>query len=996
MYENNAEAFRARRRRGCRTGRRRGLAPVRSAAALSGMGALTDALNSLRNPPRSRAADRHGPVSTAPGEHQGIIDRAALSADLAALAASGLSQDALRAAVLARLKDALDTGRREIRRRFQAGGSGALTARANCFLVDRLIQVIHTHVIHTHVATAVHPQANLAEDGRTALIALGGYGRGELAPESDVDLLFLHPHRMTPHHERVIEAMLYLLWDLGFKVGQAIRSPDLCIRLAKSDMTIRTSLLEMRFVCGDRPLFQSLKRSFTREVRTRSAAKFIEAKLGECDERHRRMGDSRYVLEPNIKDGKGGLRDLHALLWITRHIHQVEDTGDLVAHQVEDIDGLVERGVFTRPEVRRFKKAQDFLWTLRCHLHYIAGRPEERLTFDLQQEIAPLMGYSARAGSAAVERLMKHYFLVAKDVGDLTRIFRAALEEGYGRRPGLRLSRLNRRRVERFRIEGKRLTVPETGTFAETPIEMLRIFKVAQAHDLDIHPDALRGIARNLKRIDKTLRADPEANRIFLDILTAGKNPESTLRRMNEAGVLGRFVPDFGRVVAQMQYNMYHHFTVDEHTLFAIGILHRIEQGLLKDEAPIATHVIHEVLSRRELYLAVLLHDIAKGRGGDHSERGARVARAVCPRLGLDEEETETVAWLVRHHLAMSDTAFRRDLDDPITIQKFADLVQSVERLRLLLVLTVADIRAVGPGTWNAWKAALLRDLFWRAEEVLSGQPAAAGRDGRVGEAKDAVGKALSGGAALSGWSAKALKTHLSRGPAAYWLSFDRDTLARHASMIRKAEIEDSPLAVETRADHYREVIEVTVYTADKPGVFSLIAGAIAAAGGSIDAAKIFTLANATVLDSFYVRDVNGGPFDNARKRARLSAAIEKALAGQMDPLAELARQRSPIQSRYQVFNVAPRVLFDNQASDDTTVIEINGRDRPGLLYRVTQALTALKLNIRTAKISTYGERAVDAFYVTDSRGRKLTGEARQEKIRETLLQAIAGQVETR
>ena len=921
------------------------------------------------------AADGHGAVSTPPGACHGIIDRAALSADLAALAASGLSRDALRAAVLARLKDALDTGRREIRRRFQAGGSGALAARANCFLVDRLIQVIHAHV-----ATAVHPPATLAEDGRTALIALGGYGRGELAPESDVDLLFLHPHGMTPRHERVIEAMLYALWDLGFKVGQAIRSPALCIRLAKSDMTIRTSLLEMRFVWGDRPLFQSLKRSFAREVRTRSAAKFIEAKLGECDERHRRMGDSRYVLEPNIKDGKGGLRDLHTLLWIAKHVHRVEDIGD-----------LVERGVFTRPEVRRFEKARDFLWTLRCHLHYIAGRPEERLTFDLQQEIAPLMGYTARAGSAAVERLMKHYFLVAKDVGDLTRIFRAALEEDHGRRSGLRLSRLNRRRrVDRFHVEGNRLTVPGTETFEATPIEMLRVFKVAQAHDLDIHPDASRGIARNLKRIDKTLRADPEANRIFLDILTAAKNPESTLRRMNEAGVLGRFVPDFGRVVAQMQYNMYHHFTVDEHTLFAIGILHRIEQGHLKDEAPIATDAIHQVPSRRELYLAVLLHDIAKGRGGDHSELGAGVARALCPRLGLDEEETETVAWLVRHHLAMSDTAFRRDLDDPITIRKFAGLVQSVERLRLLLVLTVADIRAVGPGTWNAWKAALLRDLFWRAEEVLSGQPAVAGRDGRVGEAKAAVGEAL------SAWPAEALKTHLSRGPAAYWLSFDRDTLARHASMIAKAGTGDSPLAVETRADHYREVIEVTVYTADKPGVFSLIAGAIAAAGGSIDGAKIFTLANATVLDSFYVRDLNGGPFENSRKQARLAAAIEKTLTGRLDPLAELARQRSPIQSRYRVFNVAPRVLFDNQASDDTTVIEINGRDRPGLLYRVTQALTALKLNIRTAKISTYGERAVDTFYVTDGRGRKLTGEARREKIRETLSRAIEGKAEKR
>jgi len=916
-------------------------------------------------------------IAGAVGDRRAIIWRRALQIEIDKAAAAGAPAAEVRAQVLGLLRTALENGRAEVRRRFEAGTPGSApgrsVVRANCYLVDQLVRVIHDHV-----TGHLYPLGSPSTGEFLSLVAIGGYGRGELAPQSDIDLLFLLPYKLTPRSEQVIEAILYFLWDLGFKVGHATRSIDDCLRQSKTDLTICTSLLEARWLWGDQDLYRSFRERFQSEiVRARGATRFIEAKLAERAARHERLGGSRYSLEPNIKDGKGGLRDLHTLYWIAKFLYRVDDASELVA-----------RGVFSKAEARRFDKAQNYLWTLRCQLHYLSGRAEERLTFDVQTELARRMGYTDHTGSRAVERFMKHYFLIAKDVGHLTRVFCATLEAEHNRRSRFRLPLLTRRRtVEGFRLEGDRLTVKDAEVFAEAPVQLLRIFHAAQKHGLDIHPDALRWITRKLKHVDKDLRADPEANRIFMEMLVSRKDPEVTLRRFNEAGVFGRFVPDFGRVVAQMQYNMYHHYTVDEHTIFAIGILHRIEVGALKDEVPIASEVVHKVLSRRALYLAVLLHDVAKGRGGDHSELGAKVARKLGPRLGLSAEETESTAWLVRHHLAMSNTAFKRDLSDPKTIEDFAALVQSPERLRMLLVLTVADIRAVGPNVWTAYKAALLRDLYWRTEEVLSGGVAEENRKARIARAKEELAEALAG--ALGGWTKKEIKAHLARGYGPYWLSGDRDTHLRHAELVREAERTGSPLTVDTRIDRYREVTEVTVYTADHPGLFSRVAGAMAVAGASIDAARIFTLANGMALDTFYVRNAVGGPFDRPEHLVRLKRAVEQTLAGSLKPWQELARRKSPIPSRLRVFEVTPRVLIDNKASARASVIEVNGRDRPGLLYDLTRALSKLQLMIHGARIATYGARAVDVFYVQDALGDKIESPARLARIRARLLEAL-------
>ena len=908
-----------------------------------------------------------------PKNRRAIVSRRALMARLDALDDADLTPEARRPQVLEILRQALADGREEVRRRFTARADGLAAAAALSYLMDQLVRVLHDDT-----AEKVYPAPNPTMSERLTVVATGGYGRAQLAPQSDVDLLFLLPYKQTPHGEQVIEHMLYMLWDLGLKVGHATRSVADCVRYARADLTVRTALLEARYVWGEPQLFNELQRAYAADVMTGSAREFVEQKLAERDARHVRMGDSRYVLEPNIKEGKGSLRDLHTLFWIAKYVYRVSDVHELIA-----------RNVLTVPEATKFAKAEAFLWIIRFHLHYLTGRPEERLTFDVQAELARRMNYTDHAGSRGVERFMKHYFLVAKDVGDLTRIFCAALEAEQQRKPRLSLKRFWsgwRRDLAGFKLDAGRLAIADTDGFLADPVNLIRLFWVAQQQSVDIHPSALRLITQSLRRIDAAVRDDPEANRLFLEMLTSRNDPEVALRRLNEAGVFGRFVPDFGRVVAQMQYDMYHVYTVDEHTLYAIGILNRIEQGALNDELPLATSLMPHLQSRRALYVAVLLHDIAKGRGGDHSEIGERIANKLGPRLGLTAEETETVAWLVLHHLDMSNVAFKRDLQDPQTIDDFVALVQSPERLKLLLVLTVADIRGVGPKTWNNWKAALLRELYYAADDRMIGplsREAPSGVERRVEAAVAALR------AELKDWSDGDFETHRVRGTPSYWLSVDPPTAARHARLVRRARLDGAPLSVETRVDPPRGVTELTIYTEDHPGLFAGIAGAMAVSGANIVDAKIFTLADGMVLDSFWLQDAEGGAFDRPEKLARLAVSIEQSLSGRLRSLDEL-KHRITGPTRARVFTVEPRVLIDNQASATHTVIEVNGRDRPGLLYDVTSALTALQLQISTAKISTFGERVVDVFYVKNIFGLKVDAQSQLAEIRDALTAALA------
>ncbi|HEX8535156.1 MAG TPA: [protein-PII] uridylyltransferase, partial [Allosphingosinicella sp.] len=732
-------------------------------------------------------------------------------------------------------------------------------------------------------------------------------------------------------------------------------------------------MLESRYVWGDERLCDEAHSRFWAEVVAGNAQNFVTEKLEERNARHRRMGDSRYVVEPNLKEGKGGLRDLHTLFWIGKYVYQVRSVPE-----------LVDKGLLSPDELRQFQKAERFLWAVRCHLHLIAGRAEERLTFDYQREIAGRMHYATRPGKLPVERFMQHYFLHAKTVGDLTGVFLSHLDEKFaraGRRFGLPAIRRRPGKLEGFVLDRGRLALPSDTFFAEDPVRLIQIFALAAENGLEIHPLAMRAASRDSKLIDNQVRTDPRANALFLAILTSQRDPETVLRWMNEAGVFGRFVPDFGRVIAQMQFDMYHHYTVDEHSIRAIGLVSRIERGELKEDHPLSTAIVKRISSRRVLYVAVLLHDIAKGRGGDHSVIGADVARELCPRFGLDEAETEAVAWLVRWHLLMSATAFKRDLADPQTIAAFVAQVKSIERLRLLLVLTVVDIRAVGPGVWNSWKRQLLRTLFDAAEEMLLLGHKQKGRRERVDSIQAELAERL-------GWEQSRFARLAWRMPDAYWLSEPIDVLERNAIFTEAADrspTRTKPLSLSVQEE--RGATLLTVYAKDQPGLFYRLAAAISLAGGNIIDARIHTSIDGMALDNFLVQDMNGTPFGDPHQLERLEQAVLGALDGQEPLTARLEGKALPL-ARAGAFHIRPAVFIDNQASNRYTVIEVNARDRAALLSALGEALFQARLTIHSAHIATYGERAVDVFYVTDRDGTKIENPTRLKSIQSRLLKA--------
>src|SRR5450631_3858125 len=602
-----------------------------------------------------------------------LIDIRAVAADLESLAEthSGGGRE-LRSALAQRLKSALNEGRAKAEQLLLKDRHGRRCAERLCRLEDEIIRLLFEFA-RKHLYQSQNP----SEAEHMAVIATGGYGRGLQAPGSDIDLLFLLPYKQTAWGESIAEAILYCLWDTGLKVGHATRSVDECIRQAKADMTIRTAILEARFLLGDRNLYDELIKRFDNEVVRNTAAQFVAAKLAEREDRVRRSGQSRYLVEPNVKDGKGGLRDLHTLFWIAKYVYRVREP-----------DEMIKRGVFDKQEYLLFRRCEDFLWSVRCHMHFVTGRAEERLSFDIQREIAVRLGYTEHPGQQDVERFMKHYFLITKDVGDLTAILCAELEDSHAKSvPVLSRVMAKFRPVKRKKLAGSddfivdknRITVVGANVFKRDPVNLIRVFHLAQKHNLAFHPDTMRAITRSLTLIDAKLRDDEEANRLFLEILTSKNDPETVLRRMNEAGVLGRFVRAFGKVVAMMQFNMYHHYTVDEHLLRCIGVLAEIEHGA-NPETPLASELIGKLLpgNRTVLYVALFLHDIAKGRIEDHSIAGARVARRLCPCFVIDTTTTETVAWLIENHLVMSSVAQSRDLSDRKTITNFAGVAQSI------------------------------------------------------------------------------------------------------------------------------------------------------------------------------------------------------------------------------------------------------------------------------------------------------------------------------
>ena len=897
-----------------------------------------------------------------------IYDSATIDAQIAAAAARDSNSATLRAETVTILREAQEKGRALIAASFEANpfDANAMTA-SYTYLTDGMVKSVML------VATQnLHPAPVDADP--LSVIGVGGYGRGEMAPFSDVDLLFLVPNKITPWASSTIEAMLYILWDLKLKVGHSSRTIRDCVQLATEDYTIQTALLEHRYICGDVDLSQQLDETLKRDLFSGSGRDFIEAKLAERDARHRKQGQ-RYVVEPNVKEGKGGLRDLQSLFWIAKYIHGVEHSAELVS-----------KGVFRADEYETFRAAENFLWAVRGHLHLLTNRATEQLTFDMQVSVAEAMQYKDQSGRRAVEVFMQAYFRHATAVGDVTRILLTKLEAMHVKSEPL-LERLFRRRPRikaGYVVEHNRISLEDDTAFLSDPLNILRLFEEALRTGMLIHPDAMRTVKANLHLIDDKVRDTPEARRIFLDLLLKHGNPERALRRMNELGVLAAFIPEFEPIVAMMQFNMYHSYTVDEHTIQTITHLAEIEKYEHEEELPVATSILKRGVNRKVLFVALLLHDIGKGRSEDHSILGAQIARKVATRLGLKKNDVDTVEWLVRYHLLMSDMAQKRDIADPRTVRDFAKAVQTVKRLDLLCVLTVCDIRGVGPDTWNNWKAALIRGLYHQTERALETGLEDLNRQNRGAEAKKTLR------AALPDWPKKVLKLETARYYDPYWQGLHVSAHVAFAKLFR--DLDENAINIDLHPDEERDATRVCFVMPDHHGIFSRLTGALALVGANVVDARSYTTKDGYVTDAFWLQDSEGNAYE-ASKLPRLRQMIEKTLRGEIIA-SDALKSRDKVKKRERDFRVPTSITFDNEGSEIYTIIEVDTRDRPGLLHDLVRTLAKLNVYIVNAVIATYGEQVVDTFYVKDMFGLKYHTKSKQvtleKRLREAILEGVA------
>ncbi len=893
------------------------------------------------------------------------------------LSAYGQDPEVNRENILETLKNARQSAMQDATERFERGRHGGIeTARVIARIHDQIIEALYLFSTEYVIGK---PKAKTPD---IAVCAVGGYGRGEMAPGSDLDLLFLVPDKKRQTYaKQVTEYMLYVLWDLGLKVGQSIRTVEENILMAKTDQTILTALLDLRFICGNQPLAEKLFTKFRKEITKGKGRKYISSKLEERDIRHSREGNSRYVIEPNIKEGKGGLRDLHVLYWIARFLDR---DGKITDAQKPSI--YVDMGLFDESAATRFERAADFLWRARIHLHLTAGRPTETLSFDKQTVLARKMGYASGAVEDAVEGFMREYFRNAREVGALTRIACAKLEaeKSILLPKGLDALLPNSRRKlkeDDFILDHGRLMFKDPMQLRDKPSLVLKLFEIAGRRNLDVHPDAFSAIDFRRNLIDNEFRTDPDNAAIFQNILLGSKAPFATLKTMNEAGVLGRYLQEFGGIVARTQFNMHHAYTVDEHTLRLVDNLNDIEYGDLSESNPILTEIVNKFNKEQRLsmYLACLLHDTGKGKG-DQCIEGAQLSRKACRRMGMSKVIKDNVSWLVRSHLDMSETAQRRDISNPETIAEFGMMVGSLERLQMLYALTVVDIRSVGPGVWNDWKGSLLRELYLSTSRFLEGkkhlEPKA-----KAAAAKRQLSEHLTEDMFTR---IKPIADELDN---AYWMGFSMTALVRHARFFDSVIESGLDNGVHTRVHKPNDITELWILTRDRVGLFTALAGVITSCGAQIVGARLHTGANDRVMDVFYLQNTEGLAFgrmnshllENLRRRVR--AAINGDIGTLNMPKIKLSRRAAAIP-------VNPAVQFiEKGVQDEQTIIEIEGRDRPGLLFALGNQLLAEEISILSAHIEVVGNRAIDAFYVSGPDGRLTAGQ--KKRLRQTLIDCL-------
>lgn len=852
------------------------------------------------------------------------------------------------------LKNHLMIEKKNLQQEFENGALGGIeTAQKMARLHDDLVCALFS---------LAQNQVSENKTKNVTLCAVGGYGRGEMAPFSDLDLLFLGTEKNPGKDIQILtEYVLYVLWDLGLKVGHAIRTPEQCLSLCREDETILTSLLDLRLLAGDTDLSQAVLKNLAGERSGAQKRKFIEAKLGSRDARHYREGNSRYVIEPNIKEGKGGLRDLHELYWIAKFIYGGGRGEKLTPVNPHGVSAYLKLGLLKKADIERFTQAAEFLWRTRIHLHFLTGYAVEVLSFDTQDAIAKRMGgYDQNKPETRVEHFMRDYFVITREVGIVTRIACAQLESKNALLLPQGLDRFlptSRRRIGKagFVRDNGRLNFKSTGFVKKNPIAMLRLFEIAGARNLDIHPDAFTAIRTHLDLIDEDLRTAPEASQIFQNILLESKAPGATLANMNEAGVLGAYVTEFGAIVGLTQFNMHHAYTVDDHTISLIRYLHDIERGEFDREHPISTDFIQnwDLRLRRIVYLACLFHDVGKSKG-DQCIQGAKLARDACRRLGLPEADMETIVWLVRHHLEMSETAQRRDISDPATVKSFARTVGSITRLQLLTVLTCVDIRAVGPGIWNDWKGELLRQLYENTSSYLLGETGQEPADRVSQEFLETLDPEIR----------EQLEPVFKSFAASYWQNFTRDQQSVHAQFLANAKRKNKTHRVSAYPHRDKDITGLRLLTKDRPHLFADIAGAIAMCGGSVIGARLHTGGDGTVFNVFYLQNTEGLAFGH-RNAQRLCDLEKKCLEAAMGKLASVNIPKAMVSSRAAAIPIRPRVSVGRRG-DGPAIIEVEGRDRPGLLYALATVLAAHDLSVRSAHIEVVGPKAIDVFYVGD------------------------------
>ena len=849
-------------------------------------------------------------------------------------------------------REVLDRGTELLKGRFEADEAIEDLVRDRARLVDITLR-----------AAWVRHAGKFADD--LALVAVGGYGRGELHPSSDIDIMVLLPKSDSADWQPDIERFLTFLWDIGLEVGHSVRSIDDCQRESLADISVATTLFEARLLAGPESLFAGMRRALASD-RLWSSQDFFEAKVKEQTERHHRYFDTAYNLEPNVKSSPGGLRDIQTIGWVAKRHFGTDTLDELVAH-----------GFLTREELRKLKAGQSFLWRVRFGLHVLTGRREDRLLFDYQIKLAKMFGYEDASFTLAVEQLMQKYYRTVMDVSLLNEMLLQLFREAILTQSAAPLP-IN----ARFQIRNDYLEVTHPEVFARHPSALLELFVLLQQHPQvrGVRAETIRLIGTHVWLIDEGFRQDPRHHRLFLEILCAPVGVTHELRRMNLYGVLGRYIPSFGRIVGRMQYDLFHAYTVDAHTLFVVSNLRRLAMPKYNNEFPALSQIMQSLPRQEIAYLAALFHDIAKGRGGDHSELGAVDAEAFCLEQGLGRYEARLVAWLVKHHLILSITAQKKDISDPDIIHDFARRVGDQAHLDYLYVLTVADVRGTNPKLWNAWKARLFEEFYERTKRALRrGLETPVDQDELIRETQEQAR------AKMSDVAPERISQVWAQWTEAYFLRFTPEEIAWHTALLADRHPHDDAPLVAIRQLAERGGTAVLTYAPRLLRSFARTTALLDQMGLNVVDARLITSANGFSLETYVVLEDNGAVITDAARIREIETGLWRNLQQPEDSPATVTR-RAPRQVR--MFSTPTQVNFSVDNRNGRTILELIAADRPGLLSEVGKVFRTERVAINGAKIMTVGERAEDVFYITDAEGRLLQEPACQ-RLQESLVQVL-------